>query len=441
MSGRMNRFQAQVLWCFTALVIGCHPLGADEESPESRVSRILGDTPLIDGHNDLPFAYLSRFNGHIDQMPFDADLTQLEQPTHTDLKRLRQGMVGAQFWSAYIPIQSYPGEPGDAALFMQQTDLIHRLIERYPNDLELALTSEDILRIHRKGKIASLLGVEGGHAIENSLAALRLFYQLGVRYMTLTHSKSIRWADSATDEPRSNGLSPFGREVVREMNRLGMLVDLSHVSEATMQDALNVSSAPVIFSHSNAFALVAHERNVSDAVLLRLKANGGIIMVTYFPTYVSEELRVGWDELREEAQRSGNDPETRRRLLMEGAASLPRPTLSQVADHIDHIRELIGSAHIGIGGDYDGMPPPPVGLEDVSTYPALFKELLRRGYSEDELADIAGRNFLRVMKQSEIISSRESQERRPADVLIDEIDDALQPEADPENAAKQDQDG
>lgn len=350
-------------------------------------------------------------------------------------------MVGAQFWSAHVPIQNYPGAPGDAALFMQQIDLIQRLIARYPDDLELALTSDDIVRIHRKGKIASLLGVEGGHAIENSLATLRLFYQLGTRYMTLTHSKSLRWADSATDEPRSDGLSPFGREVVREMNRLGMLVDLSHVSEATMLDALDVSSAPVIFSHSNAYALVSHERNVTDAVLLRLKANGGIIMVTFFPTYVSEELRVAWSELRKEAQRSSDDHEQRRRLIMEGAATLPKPTLSQVADHIDHIRELIGSAHIGIGGDYDGMPPPPVGLEDVSTYPALFKELLRRGYTEDELADIAGRNFLRVMKQAEIVSSREKRGRRPADVLIDEIDVAVQNGIDQEVTAKQVQDG
>lgn len=419
----------------------CHSLSADQDALESRVSRILSETPLVDGHNDLPFAYLSRVDGHIDQMPFDEDLTQLERPTHTDLIRLRQGMVGAQFWSAHIPIQSYPGSPGDAALFMQQIDLIQRLINRYPNDLELALTSDDIIRIHRQGKIASLLGVEGGHAIENSLATLRLFYQLGARYMTLTHSKSLRWADSATDEPRSDGLSPFGREVVREMNRLGMLVDLSHVSEATMLDAVDVSSAPVIFSHSNAYALAAHERNVTDAVLLRVKANGGIIMVTFFPTYVSEELRVAWSELRKEAQRFSDDHEQRRRLIMEGAAALPKPTLSQVADHIDHIRELIGSAHIGIGGDYDGMPPPPVGLEDVSTYPALFKELLRRGYTEDELADIAGRNLLRVMKQAENVSSRERQKRQPADVLIDEIDVGVQNGFDREATATHIQDG
>ncbi len=396
-----------------AALLATTPVIADDASHAARVKALLAEVPLIDGHNDLPIVYTMRAQGDLTAMPFDSDLTQGERPTHTDLQRLRGGMVGAQFWSVFIPIREYPGAKGDTATVLRQIDLVHRLIDTYPDDLELALTADDIVRIHQQGKIASLMGIEGGHAIENSLAALRMLYKTGARYMTLTHSKGLTWADSATDEARVQGLSAFGEEVVREMNRLGMLVDLSHVSVDAMHDALDVSSAPVIFSHSSAYGMTPHQRNVPDDVLKRLKDNDGIIMVTFFPSYVSTEVMQAWATLREEIYAQTDDPAERRRLfsVLRATRALPRPTLSDVADHIDHIRDLIGTAHIGIGGDYDGMPPGPVGLEDVSTYPALFVELLKRGYSDDEIKQIAGLNLLRVMRAAEATAVREAASR------------------------------
>lgn len=400
----------------------------DDSELKKRVSAVLERTPLIDGHNDLPGVYKSRVAGHLDQMPFDSDLTQLERPTHTDLPRLREGMMGGQFWSVYIPIESYPGKAGDTAKVLRQIDIVHRMIEAYPDALELALTSQDIVRIHSEGKIASLIGMEGGHAIENSLAALRMLYKAGARYMTLTHSKGLAWADSATDDARVDGLSSFGQEVVREMNRLGMLVDLSHVSVMTMEDALAVTEAPVIFSHSSAFALTAHKRNVPDDVLLKVRDNGGLVMVTFYPSYVSEEVRVAWLNLSEEVKAKTSDPAERGKLFAEGRQKLPRPTLSQVADHIDHIRDLIGIDHVGLGGDYDGMPPGPIGLEDVSTYPALFVELLKRGYSDEDIAKVAGENLLRVMAEAENVAARVKKKRPPSSALIVELDGAIKAE-------------
>ena len=393
----------------------------EERELEARVLAILAETPLIDGHNDLPYAYTVRTKGRLDAMPFTDDLTKLERPTHTDLDRLRAGRMGAQFWSVYIPIKAYPGAPGDTARVMLQIDLVHRLIQQHPDALELALTSSDIRRIHKSGKIASLMGMEGGHAIENSLASLRMLYRVGARYMTLTHSKGLRWADSATDEPRVDGLTEFGRQVVREMNRLGMLVDLSHVSVATMHDALDVTAAPVIFSHSSAFAKTAHIRNVPDDVLRRVKDNGGIVMVTFFHTYINEEVRIAWAEAMAAIQAMTEDPDARRALMNARRPSLPRPTLSDVADHIDHIRDVIGVEYIGLGGDYDGMPPGPIGLEDVSTYPALLAELLRRGYSDSDVARIAGENFLRVMADAEAVAVQLQKAGPPSDVLIEEV--------------------
>jgi membrane dipeptidase len=397
---------------------------ASDQGLYERVARILKETPLIDGHNDLPIAYTTRVASHIDRMPFDSDLTQLERPTHTDLARLRRGLIGGQFWSVYVGIKEYPGTAGDAARVLRQMDVVYRLIDAYPDDLELALTSDDIVRIHREGKIASLMGMEGGHAIENSLATLRMLYKAGARYMTLTHSKGLRWADSATDEARVGGLSAFGKEVVREMNRLGMLVDLSHVSVETMHDALAVTEAPVMFSHSSAYAVTAHERNVPDEILFKVKRNRGIVMVTFFPSYVSEETRLAWAALREEISDKTDDPAERRRLFSEGRAALPWPDLTDVADHIDHIRNVIGIDYLGLGGDYDGMPPGPVGLEDVSTYPALFVELLKRGYSDADIAKIAGCNMLRVMAEAEAVAQRLQSVRLPADALIEELDRA-----------------
>ena len=296
------------------------------------------------------------------------------------------------------------------------------MIATYPDQLELALTAADVIRAHRKGRISSMMGVEGGHAIEDSLANLRMLYRAGARYMTLTHSKGLRWADSATDEERVGGLSPFGKEVVREMNRMGMLVDLSHVSVNTMHDALDVSVAPVIFSHSSAFSVTAHERNIPNDVLLRLKQNNGVAMVTFFPSYVSEFVRASWINLQESIKSQSNDPSEQMALFLEQRSTLPRPTLSDVADHIDHIRNLIGIDHLGVGGDYDGMPPGPIGLEDVSTYPALFVELLKRGYSDADIGKIAGRNLLRVMKDAEGIARVEQALRLPSNAQIEELD-------------------
>ena len=408
-----------------SLVCMGHTFAADEYSEEAlhnRVAGILKKTPLIDGHNDLPIVYTMRVGGNLDQMPFTSDLLAIEKPTHTDHSRMVQGMMGGQFWSVYIPIRTYPGTNGDVARVLKQIDVVHRMIATYPDQLELALTADEIIDAHRRGKIASMMGIEGGHAIEDSLANLRMLYEAGARYMTLTHSKGLRWADSATDKERVGGLSPFGKEVVREMNRIGMMVDLSHVSVNAMNDALDISTAPVIFSHSSAFALTAHKRNIPDQVLLRLKANNGVAMVTFFPSYVSETVRLSWLDLREKINSESNDPKEQIKLFMAQRLSLPRPTLADVADHIDHIKNLIGIDYIGIGGDYDGMPPGPVGLEDVSTYPALFVELLRRGYSDSDVAKIAGKNVLRVMKDVEKVASKEQLSRLPSNVQIDELD-------------------
>ncbi len=395
---------------------------SDDRELETRVLEVLSETPLIDGHNDLPYAYTVRTNGQLDAMPFTDDLTKLDRPTHTDLNRLRAGRMGGQFWSVYIPIKEYPGAPGDTARVMLQIDLVHRLIQKNPESLELALTSSDILRIHKSGKIASLMGMEGGHAIENSLASLRMLYRVGARYMTLTHSKGLLWADSATDEPRVGGLSAFGKEVVREMNRLGMLVDLSHVSVDTMHDALDVTQAPVIFSHSSAYAKTAHKRNVPDDVLVRVRENEGIVMVTFFHTYVNEEVRIAWENAVKEIEAITDNVDERRALLNARRSRLPRPTLSDVADHIDHIRKVIGVEYIGLGGDYDGMPPGPIGLEDVSTYPALLVELLRRGYSDKDIAAVAGANFLRVMRKAEDVSAQLQKKVTPSEALIADLD-------------------
>ena len=324
-------------------------------------------------------------------------------PTHTDLPRMRKGMVGAQFWSVFIPITKYAGEPGDTGKVLKQIDIVHRLVEENQSDLEIALTADDILRIHGEGKIASLIGVEGGHAIENSLATLRMLYNLGARYMTLTHSTGLSWADSATDVRQVGGLTEFGVAVVKEMNRLGMLVDLSHVSVSTMNQALDASSSPIIFSHSSAAAVTPHPRNVSDELLLRLKENNGIIMITFFPSYISQRVDRAWKDIQEKAKKKTGTAEQRRQFFYEQVSSnrVPKSSISDVADHIDHVRNLIGSDYIGLGSDYDGMPGAPIGLEDVSKFPALFVELLKRGYSETEIEKIAGQNLLRVMRENE----------------------------------------
>lgn len=371
--------------CLLLLVLvgGCATAGtrADPEDSADNAAlavalEALAMTPVIDGHNDFPSQVLER-GGSLDLV----DLARPQPSLHTDLARLRQGRVGGQFWSAYVTTDSM----GAGALRhgLREIDMIHRMIERYP-ELEAAGTADEIADLASRGQIASLIGVEGGHAIDGSLAVLRSFYDLGVRYLTLTHSQSTDWADSGTDEPRHGGLSPFGEAVVREMNRLGMFVDLSHTSPETMHDALRVSRAPVIFSHSSARGVTDHPRNVPDDVLRAVARNGGVVMVTFVPEFVSD---------------SG------------------RATLSDVADHIDHIRRVAGIDHIGIGGDFDGISSVPRGLEDVSTYPALFAELVRRGYTREELRKIAGLNLLRAMREMEAVARDLRATERPS--LVD----------------------
>ena len=364
------------------------PLAAQDTTAE-RVRRVLAETPLIDGHNDLPWAIRQS-----DVAPHDVEdpAHDLRRGTrfHTDIARLRAGMVGAQFWSVYIPFEAV--EEGAAKVQLEQIDIALQMVERYPDVFELALDASDVERAFGSGRIASMLGMEGGHAIENSLGSLRAFHALGARYMTLTHNGTLDWADSCCDDARHGGLTEFGREVVREMNRLGMLVDLSHTSPETMNDALDVAEAPVIWSHASARGLRDHPRNVPDQVLRRLPDNGGVVMVTFVPSFVTESERA---------------------------------TLADVADHIDHVAEIAGVDHVGIGSDFDGIDSTPEGLEDVSTFPALFEELARRGWSDEELRKLAGGNLLRVMRESEAVARRLQRERPPSTRTIEQLDGTI----------------
>jgi membrane dipeptidase len=355
---------------------------------------------LIDGHNDLPWELRARGD--------DLDLSERIPTTHTDLPRLREGGVGGQFWSVYVP-----GTADDpVTMVLEQIDRAHRMISRYPDALRLALTADDIDNAAKQGKIASLLGAEGGHAINSNLAILRALYALGVRYMTLTHNYNVPWADSATDTPEIGGLSDFGREVVGEMQRLGMLVDLSHVSPDTMRDALDTAHAPVVFSHSSARAVCDNPRNVPDDVLERLPANGGVCMVTFVPAFVSQECSDWWAGLKKYTKLQGLDPgsfDDLRTASPSWTARHPAPaaSLAQVAEHIDHVREVAGPGHVGIGGDFDGTSHVTKGLEDVSKYPALFDELRARGWSQADLEALAGGNLLRVLRDAEAAAARQ----------------------------------
>lgn len=356
--------------------------------------------PLVDGHNDLPWALRQQVNGDLDAV----DLTRPVPTTQTDLPRLAAGGVGAQFWSVYVPA-SFAGHAAVTAV-LEQVDLARRMIARHPERLELALTADDVDRIFAEGKIASLLGAEGGHAIASSLGVLRSLYALGVRYLTLTHNANVGWADSATDQPQAGGLTDFGRDVVHEMQRIGMLVDLSHTSPATMRDALAVATAPVVFSHSSARAVCDHPRNVPDDVLRDLAANGGVCMVTFVPSFVSPACADWRRSLAAEIERRGLDPRdlaVHAAVSPEWEAQRPQPsaTLAQVADHVEHVRGVAGIEGVGIGGDYDGSDRFPDGLADVSCYPALLAELLRRGWTEADCAALAGGNVLRVLRAAE----------------------------------------
>ena len=368
------------------LAVQAGGLRAQDHDPLARARRVLAATPLIDGHNDLPWAIRQSEAAPMDVAAPVHDLRG-RTPFHTDIERLRRGMVGAQFWSVYIPYASV--DSGPARMQLEEIDIALQIIRRYPDVFEQAFDASDVERIFASGRIASLLGMEGGHAIETSPGALRAFHALGVRYMTLTHNGTLDWADAANDEARHGGLTPFGREVVREMNRLGMLVDLSHTSPETMNDALDVSEAPVIWSHADTRGLRDHPRNVPDQVLRRLPDNGGVVMITFVPTFLTD---------RDEA------------------------TIADVADHIEHVVELAGVDHVGIGSDFDGITATPVGLEDVSTYPALFAELSRRGWSDGDMAKVAGENLLRVMREAEAVARRLQRERAPSTATIEELD-------------------
>jgi membrane dipeptidase len=401
----------------------------------ARAERVLRATPLVDGHNDLPWAIRESATAPLDVDAYDLTRTT---PGHTDLARLKQGMVGAQFWSVYIPGEpadpayrangTVTGTPGYARVQLEEIDIARRVIAKYPTRLTPALTAADVAPAFRAGRVASFLGMEGGHAIENSLGTLRAFYDLGVRYMTLTHNVTLDWADAALDSARHGGLTPFGEEVVREMNRLGMLVDLSHVSPGTMSDALRVSQAPVIFSHSSARAIADHPRNVPDSILTRLKANGGVVMVTFVPGFLSPAVvrydRAFEDTLSAARRRFGADTARAHAAVRAWQAATPRPnaTLAEVADHIEHVRRVAGPDHVGIGSDFDGTGNLPVGLEDVSKFPALFAELARRGWSDADLRKLAGENVLRALRRAEQVAARLQRERRPSNRTIAELD-------------------
>jgi len=399
---------------------------ATAQTPERRVERVLARTPVIDGHNDLPWEIRDNYDFWRKPLDLEADTSRIEPRLQTDLPRMKKGGMGGQFWSVWIPADF----KGDEAVrvTLEQIDIVHRMVERYPGTLEMASTAADIRRIEKAGKIASLIGIEGGHQIGNSPAALRQFHALGARYMTLTHSKNNDWADSGTDDPAHDGLTPFGKAIVREMNRLGMLVDLSHVSPKTMRDSIAASRAPIIFSHSNARALMDHGRNVPDDVLKLLPANGGVVMVNFFPGFLSEAYR------RRAADRDAEDarlknlysgqPERRATALAAWDSAHPavEVPLATVADHIDHVRKVAGIDHVGIGSDFDGISgTSPRGLEGVETYPALLAELARRGWSDYDLAKLAGGNILRAMERAEQVAAAMKDEP-PLVATIEQMD-------------------
>ena len=394
---------------FLAALIGAAPLSAQPIEPavQARIDRILKRTPLIDGHNDLPWELREKYGSQVTGIASGTD--RLEKPLQTDMARLRSGRVGGQFWSVYIPADV----TGPAAIQMtiEQIDVVKRMIAAYPRDLEFAVTAADIVRIHKAGRIASLIGMEGGHSIGNNLAALRAFYDLGARYMTITHFANTDWADAATDDPKHNGLTPFGRTVIGEMNRLGMLADLSHVSAKTMTDVLATSRAPVVFTHSDARALNEHPRNVPDDVLRLLPANGGVVMVNFYVGHLSaESLRYFAARAAETARlramfRGQPDRVDAGLAAWNAAHPMPPVPVTVVADHIDHVARVAGYDHVGIGGDLDGDPDIVPDLKGADRYPMLFAELIRRGWSDENLAKLAGGNLLRALRGAERVAA------------------------------------
>ncbi|GAA3145877.1 dipeptidase [Streptomyces rameus] len=395
----------------------------NSSAPLDTARALLREFPVVDGHNDLPWALRKQTGYDLDALDIAGDQ---HEHLHTDLPRLREGGVGAQYWSVYVPSE----QPEPVAATLEQIDCVRQLLARYPAQLAPALTAADMEAARRDGRIASLMGAEGGHSIANSLGTLRGLHALGVRYMTLTHNSNVDWADSATDEPAAGGLTAFGREVVREMNRLGMLVDLSHVAATTMRDALDAAAAPVIFSHSSARAVCDHPRNIPDDVLERLPANGGVAMVTFVPKFVLQAA-VEWTAAADENMRAhglhhlDTSPEAMR-IHRAFEERVPRPvaTVSTVADHLDHMREVAGIDHLGIGGDYDGTAFTPDGLNDVSGYPNLLAELLGRGWSEADLAKLTWQNAVRVLGAAEDVARDLTATRGPSLATIESLDGA-----------------
>jgi membrane dipeptidase len=391
------------------------PLPA-EDAALVRARALLAKVPLVDGHNDLPWTLRETFAGDLARV----DLRQRGATVDTDLPRLREGRVSGQFWSVFIP----SGLSNPARTQLEQIEIAKRLVAAYPDAFLFATRAADVERARREGKIASFLGMENGQAIENSLGALRAYYDLGVRYMTLTHGKNTDWADSATDTPAHGGLTPFGREVVREMNRLGMLVDISHVSPDVMRQVLDVSEAPVIFSHSSARALVDHLRNVPDVVLARMAKNGGVVMVTFIPPFVSAETAAWGKGLETSIFNAKTNAEMAQMEKDYAAVHGPAPaaTLVQVADHIEHVAKVAGRDHVGIGSDFYGSTDEPRGLEDVSRFPDLFAELIRRGWSDRDLEKLAGGNIIRALAGAEAAATRLAAQRPPSTATIEALD-------------------
>jgi membrane dipeptidase len=415
-------FTSTALAFASILITG--PAAARADSGPALVAKVLAEMPVIDGHNDLPWEIRERFGSNIDAvdlkkntalLPRTAGTPADQTPLMTDIPRLRAGGVGAQFWSVWVPTDSR--DAAAVQMTLEQIDLVKRMVARYPGDFEMAYTAADIVRIEHAHRIAALIGIEGGHQINNSLASLRQMYELGARYMTLTHSMNTAWADSATDAPAHHGLTAFGRAVVGEMNRVGMLVDLSHVAPQTMKDALAVTQAPVIFSHSSARGLIDHPRDVPDDVLALVAKNHGVVMVNFFPGYVSQE-RARWDaDLAAEKAREASppftglfigQPERAAAALTQWLAAHPKPpvTLAMVADHIEYVARVAGKDCVGLGSDFDGIPETPEGLDGVDKYPALLTVLARRGWSHDDLVKVSGGNLLRVLREAESTARR-----------------------------------
>lgn len=427
----------KLLLCSAAFALLATAAAAQTADPRlaARVDRVLARTPLIDGHNDLPWAIRERFDSKLDRADLSKDTRGLPTaggpPLMTDIPRLKAGRVGGQFWSVWIPADLTG--PGAVQMTLEQIDMVKQMAARWPRDLEMAYGADDIVRIHKAGRVASLVGIEGGHQINDSLPALRQMYAAGARYMTLTHARNVPWADSATADPQHGGLTPFGEAVVREMNWLGMLVDLSHVSEDAMKDALRVSQAPVIFSHSGARAVADHPRNVSDEVLALVKQNRGVVMANFAPGYASDAA-ARWASDRAAERTRGNappyaglyigQPEKAKAALEAWEKANPHPpvTLSMIADHVEHIAKVCGRDCVGIGSDFDGIGSAPDGLGGVDELPNLLIEMARRGWSDAELAGLAGGNVLRAMREAEAVSARLQAERPPSSVTIAELD-------------------